>query len=333
MELIKPTYYDRFRCIAGDCPDSCCKGWAVQVDKEAAAMYRALPGSLGDTLRQKLTTEDEDTILSLNPDGRCPMWRDDGLCRIQAELGEQALCRTCQDFPRLCHDYGDFVEVGLELSCPEAARLLLSRNDCAVTTTALPGGETPEYDIEAMTVLRRSRREILEFLSSTTLSPGEALAVLLIYGYAVQNELDGGERVFLDPLADLARARKLATSGAMEKILEFFAGLEILDPAWLAQLHHPTGSAWQPEHLAMARYLVERHWLQAVSDYDLVGRVKLVVISCLVVKSLGGDIYETAQRYSKEIENDADNLYAILDGAYTAPALADRGLLGLLLEE
>lgn len=333
MELIKPTYYDRFQCIAGNCPDSCCKGWAVQVDKEAAAMYRALPGSLGDTLRQKLTTEDKDTILSLNPDGRCPMWRDDGLCRIQAELGEQALCRTCRDFPRLYHNYGDFVEVGLELSCPEAARLLLSRKDCAVTTTALPGGESPEYDTEAMSILRRSRREILEFLSSTPLSPGEALAVLLIYGYAVQNELDGGERVFLDPLADLTRARKLAASGAMEKVLQFFAGLEILDPAWLAQLHHPMGSAWQPEHLAMARYLVERHWLQAVSDYDLVGRVKLVAISCLVVKALGGDIYETVQRYSKEIENDADNLYSILDGAYTAPALADRGLLGLLLEE
>ena len=59
--------------------------------------------------------------------------------------------------------------------------------------------------------------------------------------------------------------------------------------------------------------------------------MKLTVLSCLVVKYLGGDVYETAQRYSKEIENDLDNLDALLDGAYTSPALVDRAILGLLL--
>ena len=80
----------------------------------------------------------------------------------------------------------------------------------------------------------------------------------------------------------------------------------------------------------MARYFIQRYWLQAVSDYDLVGRIKLTVVSCLAVKLLGGNVYETAQRYSKEIENDADNVDALLDAAYTEPALADIRLLGLL---
>ena len=82
----------------------------------------------------------------------------------------------------------------------------------------------------------------------------------------------------------------------------------------------------------MARYGIERYYLQAVSDYDLVSRIKLVIASCLVVKALGGDIVETAQLYSKEIENDADNIDSILDGAYASPALTDQNLLGLLLE-
>ena len=63
------------------------------------------------------------------------------------------------------------------------------------------------------------------------------------------------------------------------------------------------------------------------------GRVKFIIASCLVIRNLGGDLRDTAQLYSKEIENDADNLDAILDGAYTSPALADLSLLGLLLEE
>lgn len=331
MELITPTYYHAFRCVAGACSDSCCKGWAVQVDEDSATLYTSLPGELGDKLRAHLTREDGDTILSLEADGRCPMWRRDGLCRIHAELGEDALCHTCKEFPRLTHDYGDFTEVGLELSCPEAARLLLSRRDSAVTVTTVPGGDVPDYDADAMALLRRTRQTALDILTNTPLSPGEALAVLLLYGHAVQAQLDGGEPAVLEPAADLLRARTLALPGDVGLLLDFYKNLEILDPAWAQRLSAPQFGTWQQEHLAMARYFLERHWLQAVSDYDLIGRVKLTICSCLTVMLLGGDVYKTAQRYSKEIENDAENLDAILEGAYTSPALTDRTLLGLLL--
>ena len=51
-----------------------------------------------------------------------------------------------------------------------------------------------------------------------------------------------------------------------------------------------------------------------------------------MVHTLGGNVLETAQLYSKEIENDLQNVEAILDGAYESPALTDRNLLGLLLK-
>ena len=114
MNIYKPSYFNDFRCIAGDCPDSCCKEWAVQVDETSARYYRSLTGPLGDRLREVLCEEDGETVMTIT-DGRCPMWRTDGLCRIQAELGEAALCKTCREFPRLTHDYGDFVEMGMNL--------------------------------------------------------------------------------------------------------------------------------------------------------------------------------------------------------------------------
>ena len=154
MKITKPVYFDTFRCIASACPDSCCKEWDVQVDDDAAAFYRRLPGPLGDRLREVLKDEDGETVMTIIGH-RCPMWRDDGLCRIQAELGHEALCRTCREFPRLTHDYGDFIEYGLELSCPEAARIILSE-PAAFVTTEVPGGEI-EYDEDAMAVLLRSR--------------------------------------------------------------------------------------------------------------------------------------------------------------------------------
>ena len=328
-ELIIPEYYTRFRCIAAACPDSCCKEWAVDVDAASAARYRALPGELGDRLRDLLHDTPDGTVMTIE-NGRCPMWREDGLCRIQAELGHDALCQVCQTFPRLRHDYGDFVELGLELSCPEAARLILTSED-TITLQTLPGGEDGDYDTDAMHTLRRSREEFLAYLSTAENLPN-ALAVLLLYAYDVQSELDGGEAAILDPQHSLEQAQKFAKPGNMADIFRFFGTLEILTPQWKTILEGgPALLRWDPRLKYFLTYLIRRYWLQAVSDYDLVGRVKFCITACLMLGAIAGDTQETAQLFSKEIENDPDNVDAILDGAYREPALADILLLGLLL--
>ena len=333
MKYFEPEYYKEFQCIAGACPDSCCKEWAVAIDPEAEAKYRALPGKLGEALRAAMCEEEGDIILALTPDRRCPMWRQDGLCRIQSQLGEEWLCNTCRQFPRLRHDYGNFVELGLELSCPEAARLILSGERQDLLTRQEIGGETPEYAPEDMAILLTSRQQALEILANPKYSLGEALAILLLLGYSAQSVLDGEDAEVFDPNQALATASKLAATGDTAALLALYNELEILTADWKAQLALPLGSDWLDAHRAMARYFVERYWLQAVSDLDLVCRVKFILASCLVVKLVGGDILVTAQRYSKEIENDADNVDALLDAAYTHPAMADIRLLGLLLED
>ena len=183
---------------------------------------------------------------------------------------------------------------------------------------------------EVMELLLRSRENALEFLRDTRYSVGEALAVLLLYGNRVQSTLDGGGEVLLMPEKELKIARKIAGNGDLDGIFAFFKELELLTDRWLPRLEEPTPACWQESHRAIARYFVRRYWLQAVSDLDLYSRVKLAVISCLVIKNLGGETAETAQLYSKEIENNADNVDTLLDGAYTEACFADVGLLGLL---
>ena len=58
----------------------------------------------------------------------------------------------------------------------------------------------------------------------------------------------------------------------------------------------------------------------------------MIVASCLLVRHLGEDLVETAQLYAKEIENNIDNVEAILEAAYTCPAFTDDKLLGMLLQ-
>ena len=330
MKLLIPEYYEKFRCVAGACPDSCCHQWAVDVDPAAAEAYRKLPGDLGDRLRKVLVDTGSGTQMQLL-EGRCPMWRTDGLCRIQAELGHEALCQTCRDFPRLRHDYGDFVELGLELSCPEAARLILREDADAVAERLVSGGEAPEYDPEAMEILRQSRQELLAFMDQKTHSMADTVSVLLLYGYQVQAWLDGAEPVALNPEDCLRSAWEFAGEGSLKKLFDFFQTLEILTPQWAQKLNTaPVEKPMEESFRPLLRYGIRRWWYQAVSDYDLVGRVKFLVVFCLMVNALEGELLQNAQLFSKEIENDPDNVEAILDGAYTHPALTDRALLGLL---
>ena len=107
--------------------------------------------------------------------------------------------------------------------------------------------------------------------------------------------------------------------------------MEILTPEWAARLEVPSPTDWEPRHLTLARYFIDRYWLQAISDFDLVSRVKFAIISCLVVKILGGNLAETAQLYSKEIENSIENVEAILDATFDDPRFADVHIWGLLL--
>lgn len=329
MKVFFPAYYREFSCIAADCPDSCCHEWTVDIDGEAAACYRSLAGPLGDRLREVLAEDDGCTVMTLE-NGRCPMWRQDGLCRIQAELGHDALCKTCREFPRLRHEYGSFAELDLELSCPEAARLILTSGNQEMLSEEYPGGDEPEYDTQVMELLLKSRGEALAVLDNSQGDIREDLAVLLLYGHDVQAAIDGGELTTPDSATLLADARKYAGEPDLQGLLDIFSGLEILTERWRRLLEQPSELCWV--HIReMARYMVRRYWLQAVSDYDLVCRVKFVIAACLVVASLGEDKLQTAQLFSKEIENNADNVETLLDGAYCESGLTDANLLGLLL--
>ena len=300
----------------------------MAVDEGSAQRYRSLPGSLGDALRKYLYWEEGGWYLQIQ-NRRCPMWQQDGLCRIQAELGEDALCQVCHEFPRLRHDYGDFVELGLELSCPEAARLILTAPAAPMAAQHCPGGEEPEYDPDDMRILLDTRSKALSILDEHPLK--EALPLILLYGYHAQEELDGGEAPPWNGEKELTSASQLAQHASWEPLRRFYAQLEILTARWQQRLNTaPPLPAFPPALGNMVRCGIQRYWLQAISDLDLVCRVKMILAGALLVGHLGGNLIETAQLYSKEIDNSIDNVEAILDAAYTHPALTDQYLLGLM---
>ena len=127
MSAWYPDFYPAFRCRASACRHSCCRGWEIDVDEGSAALYRELPGDLGEALRAALFENEEGWHFRLDAGERCPFLRPDGLCRLIAELGEEALCDICALHPRFFLEIGEEELRGLGMSCEAAAALLLER--------------------------------------------------------------------------------------------------------------------------------------------------------------------------------------------------------------
>lgn len=171
MKIRIPDYYNEFVCIADRCPDTCCQGWAIVVDEQSYADYQNLPGEIGQRLRSALRRQDGEYTITCQPDGRCKMLDDDGLCSLQKACGPQALCQVCDRFPRFQTEIGQNREVGLSLACPEAARLILTGAQPVTfhwESTPEPVTICHEVDAEFYFGLRQARDRILELLQDRT---------------------------------------------------------------------------------------------------------------------------------------------------------------------
>ena len=122
MIIEYPEYYERFRCIGGACPDTCCAGWEVDVDEASAMYYQGIKGAFGDRLRKSLKKEDGFSF-PLNEKGRCPFLNNQNLCDIYTTLGEESLSDTCTEYPRYFMDIGEYEQADISLSCMELARI------------------------------------------------------------------------------------------------------------------------------------------------------------------------------------------------------------------
>ncbi len=337
MKQVIPAYFDQFHCLAQACPDSCCRLWEISVDAGTQRLWSKISGELGERLRNALVAGGDGSAVLAKVAGNCALWDADGLCAVQKALGQEALCQICREYPRMVQDFGDFAELDLELSCPAAARLILTQIPADPTVRAVAGGEPPLYDPELMALLLESRGPMLELVSNEDLPLGQALAVGLVYASEIQKRLDGGQAGPFSREQALRTAQALAAPGDIPGLRTFYLSLEILTKDWEKLLTGPIQKeAWCPELRAFARYELNRYWLHAAWDFDLMGRVKMVLAACILLRDLCGGPPERRQRvialYSKEVDDDADNLAAIFDAAYTSAALTDQGILGLLLE-
>lgn len=127
MKLYAPKYYKNFKCIADKCEHSCCIGWEIDIDNSTLEKYKKLKNGYGALIIDSICMDDTPHFKLAECD-RCPHLDGQGLCKIISSVGEDYLCDICREHPRF-YNYTNVAEVGIGMSCREAARIILSSPD------------------------------------------------------------------------------------------------------------------------------------------------------------------------------------------------------------
>ena len=126
MEFTFSNYYKEFSCIAGSYPDTCCAGWQIVIDNKTLKKYQHFKGPFHNRLHNDIDWK-EHVFRQYNR--RCAFLNEENLCDIYTEAGPKMLCDTCRNYPRHIEEFEGLREISLSLSCPEAARILLSQKE------------------------------------------------------------------------------------------------------------------------------------------------------------------------------------------------------------
>jgi len=339
MLIRVPDYYERFHCLAGACPHTCCEKWEVVIDEETACRYLDVPGPLGDKLRAVLQADEEGAFCFPLNGGRCPFLDGENLCEIHRELGEDATSVTCREHPRFLEDYGPFREITLSASCPAANALLLG-TEAPLTFREYETAEPEEEGDEWLAVLLPLRERMLDMLADRSVPLHRRLRDVLLLAREAQLALEEEREGDLPTLAETWQApqacRAAGEGPLVPQGLRFLETLEILDRDWPELLRRAETAAPLPQSEALleriAVYFAFRYLLKTVNDGDLLSRAQLVAFAVLAVERLAAvcGLPEALRRFSCEIEHSSENLEALLRAFWTEEALSCTALLRAL---
>ena len=260
MKVRKPDYYDRFRCIAGACGDSCCIGWEIDINQEQRPIYEQFSkryaeatdsrGELGRRMKTCIDWENGHFILQ-GKEERCPFLNREKLCDLILELGEDSLCDICREHPRFYDWYDGLTEVGVGLCCEAAGRLILEKEepvrfvtvegeDSAENVTEAIGvsvkdvAEADGDELAALAPLFAAREQAIAILQDRNRSIWQRLSSFVFYVGDLQEELDFGGLEGLEDVSPELECEEIPWNDVSlyRDMLQICGELEAIDDSW-----------------------------------------------------------------------------------------------------
>lgn len=295
MILKTPSFYKDFKCIAGDCPDSCCQGWEVDADDESLEFYKTLTGDIRNRIDSVLDRDEfGNTIFRLADKKRCPFLNDENLCDMHIAIGGEHTPYTCRMFPRFINDFGGTREMGVSFSCPVASDMMFGLTEPMRFVSEL--NELPpelnEIDAQTYFYLVKAREKAFSIVQDRTHPIHQRLIRLLDFGVEIQKDLEE----YKEGSDDI-------------DFFNVFRNPELINPQWIDKVNSgkvkPVSDEIFNENIAS--YFIFRYFLTAVNDYDVLSKIKMAVIGVLIVTYFGEDSW-TIHLWSKETEHSQYNM-------------------------
>ena len=377
MRVIVPDYYKNFKCIASECTDTCCAGWEVDVDEKAQEYYVTVSGEFGKRLKDNTIIDEDGIRFTLTDKKRCCFLNDCNLCDLYTALGEEHLCETCTDFPRFSEVFGDLKEKGISLSCPTAAGLILDHED-KLTFEESEEDEMialNDIDYDLYMQLMAARRQALDMAQNRDRDIIWRVLSVLLFANDIQKYIFKGkykkiakvrekylEEKYIDKMI-LKNGKKALkhVNGAdnIDRLLSVFEKFEVVNAVWPQKLSEAKGAnencanndaeyaayfkSREISYEQLLVYFIYRYFMKAVYDLDLIAKVKLGVVSIIVIRSVEKaawlrekelsleELIDIAHLYSKEVEHSDENMDGISDLCHEDLSFHMEALIASLL--
>ena len=139
QNFFAPEYMQDFKCIGKDCIDSCCIGWNIKIDKATYKKYKNSTNKEIKSISQKsLVKDDLKSNINygkfINKNNCCPFLTEEKLCNAFKLIGQESLSIGCSTYPREITMFDKIGFISGSLSCPEIARLCLTKRDLKIKT-------------------------------------------------------------------------------------------------------------------------------------------------------------------------------------------------------
>lgn len=362
MKVRVPDYYNKFKCLGDKCPDTCCVGWVIEIDDDAYKRFLSLEGKTGEEIRNNIVINDEGKpCFKLNENGRCAFLNEKNLCRMYIDLGEEAQCALCANYPRIGDEFGSLREMGLSISCPEVARLILNHKE-AVSYEEWDIDEKPDTtdyceDIMFQTVL--SLREVAVFIAQNRkYSIHERLGLLIVLGSRMQmavdeNDCEGLEETAYDFSDEkylekvIASFNKAADKTYKEQFINmiytFLERLDYISPKWVNLVNEArqadTKGAFCEEYRYenFLVYLILRYFMKVIFDGEIYSKCAFMAFSVLLTEELVSKQKASEDRiidifylFSKEIEHCEENMAMLNDWFWEEPWNNPKNIIDVL---
>lgn len=218
MEYIIPHYFDKFRCVAAECTDTCCAGWEIMIDEESLERYKKLKGTLAERVRDSIDWEKGSFY---QHERRCAFLNEDNLCDMHLLCGEDMLCDTCRNYPRHMEEYEGLREGSLSLSCIEAAKIILGCEQpvhFVHLKDETEDEEDEDFDFLLFTKLMDARELIIRFLQNRQIDIMVRIGVVLKFTDEIQSAINDQEVYRIDDI--LGKYDKMDTLIVFQRKME-----------------------------------------------------------------------------------------------------------------